>query len=58
MKRGLDLVLAFALVLFLAPLMLIVALLIRLGSPGGVLLCQTRIGRGGHPFSMLKFRTM
>jgi exopolysaccharide biosynthesis polyprenyl glycosylphosphotransferase len=43
---------------FLSPIMLIVALLIKLDSPGPVLYKAERIGRNGEPFSMLKFRSM
>jgi lipopolysaccharide/colanic/teichoic acid biosynthesis glycosyltransferase len=38
--------------------LLLVALLIKLDSPGPVLVSQTRIGRGGRPFRFLKFRSM
>lgn len=40
------------------PLMLLVALLIRLDSKGPVLFWQERVGQGGRPFKMVKFRTM
>jgi exopolysaccharide biosynthesis polyprenyl glycosylphosphotransferase len=43
---------------FLSPIMLIVASLIKLDSPGPVLYKAERIGRNGEPFSMLKFRSM
>ena len=57
-KRCMDVaILAVALVL-LVPLCVVIALAIRLDSPGPVLYRQTRIGRGGRPFRMLKFRTM
>jgi exopolysaccharide biosynthesis polyprenyl glycosylphosphotransferase len=56
--RGISLVVGGALALGLAPLALLVALAIRLDSPGPVLYKQTRTGRGGKPFTMWKFRTM
>jgi exopolysaccharide biosynthesis polyprenyl glycosylphosphotransferase len=42
----------------LAPLLAVIALAIRLDSDGPVLFVQERIGRGGRPFDLLKFRTM
>jgi lipopolysaccharide/colanic/teichoic acid biosynthesis glycosyltransferase len=57
-KRAVDLAGALVGLLLLAPTMLAIALLIRLGSPGPVLFCQWRLGQGGRPFRMLKFRTM
>jgi lipopolysaccharide/colanic/teichoic acid biosynthesis glycosyltransferase len=57
-KRTLD-VLASALALVvLSPLIALISIAIRLDSPGPVLFTQRRIGRGGRPFNMLKFRTM
>ncbi|MFX8612615.1 sugar transferase, partial [Acinetobacter baumannii] len=41
-----------------APLMLVVALLIKLDTPGPVFFKQTRIGRGNKKFGVLKFRSM
>jgi lipopolysaccharide/colanic/teichoic acid biosynthesis glycosyltransferase len=57
-SRTFDLVLASLLLIVLAPLMLLVAILIKLDSPGPVLFRQRRLGRQMRPFSMLKFRTM
>jgi exopolysaccharide biosynthesis polyprenyl glycosylphosphotransferase len=57
-KRLLDVTLALAMLVVLAPLLLAIALAIALDSPGPMLFRQTRIGRGGRPFQMLKFRTM
>lgn len=57
-KRLADLVVAALLLLLLAPLLLLLALTVRLDSPGPVLFRQQRVGRGGVPFSMLKFRSM
>jgi exopolysaccharide biosynthesis polyprenyl glycosylphosphotransferase len=58
LKRSFDVVVASALVVVLSPLLLVIALAIRLSSPGPVLFRQTRIGRHGREFQMLKFRTM
>jgi lipopolysaccharide/colanic/teichoic acid biosynthesis glycosyltransferase len=58
MSRSLDLVIASAALLLLSPLMLLLGLAVRLTSPGPALFRQIRIGYGGEPFVMLKFRTM
>jgi exopolysaccharide biosynthesis polyprenyl glycosylphosphotransferase len=58
LKRILDIVLSLALIVLIAPLLFLVAFLIRLDSAGPVLFCQTRLGIGGRPFKILKFRTM
>ncbi len=57
-RRGLDVILASALLLCLLPLLLIVAALIKLDAPGPVLFRQRRLGKGMRPFTVLKFRTM
>jgi len=57
-KRVFDEVAGAILLLVLAPLMLAVAVAIRLDSPGPALFRQTRLGRGGRPFRIFKFRTM
>jgi lipopolysaccharide/colanic/teichoic acid biosynthesis glycosyltransferase len=57
-KRGLDVVGAGVGLLLLLPLLLLVALLVRLSSPGPILFRQTRVGQDGRTFEMLKFRTM
>ncbi len=57
-KRLFDAVLAGAGLLMLAPLLLLVALLIKLDSSGPVFFRQERVGRGGQPFRIHKFRTM
>ncbi len=57
-KRAFDVAVSAALLAVLAPALLLIAVLIRRGSPGGALFVQTRAGRGGKPFKMLKFRTM
>jgi lipopolysaccharide/colanic/teichoic acid biosynthesis glycosyltransferase len=58
LKRALDVVGAIAALVILAPLMLVIALVIKLTSPGPVIFCQKRIGRGGVPFTFYKFRSM
>lgn len=58
MKRLLDLGLAAGALAFLAPLLLVVAVLIRLDSPGPALFVQHRLGRGNRLFAMYKFRSM
>ena len=58
LKRSVDVVLAFTTLVLLSPLLLAVAACVRvaLGSP--VLFRQQRPGRGGQPFTLVKFRTM
>jgi exopolysaccharide biosynthesis polyprenyl glycosylphosphotransferase len=58
MKRLLDLTVASGLLLLFAIPMLLIWLFIRLESKGPALFRQVRIGQGGEPFEMLKFRTM
>ncbi len=53
-----DRVAAAMLLVLLAPLMLLIGLLIRRGSPGPAVFRQERAGQGGQPFTCLKFRTM
>jgi exopolysaccharide biosynthesis polyprenyl glycosylphosphotransferase len=57
-KRSFDVVGSALGLFFLSPLLLAIALAIKVTSAGPVLFRQTRVGRDGHPFEMLKFRTM
>lgn len=57
-KRVFDFTLAALALVFLSPLLLLVALAIRLESRGPVLFCQTRYGWDNRPFRICKFRTM
>lgn len=57
-KRGFDLALALFGLCLLAPAFPIIALLVRGTSPGPVFFRQVRVGRGGVPFEVIKFRTM
>jgi len=58
LKRSMDWVGASLLLVALAPVMAVIALAIRLESKGPVLFRQTRVGRDGKRFQMVKFRTM
>jgi exopolysaccharide biosynthesis polyprenyl glycosylphosphotransferase len=57
-KRTFDVVGAVVAGVVSLPLVAVVALAIRLDSPGPVLFRQRRVGRGGRPFELVKFRTM
>lgn len=57
-KQAFDVVVSVALLAVLSPIMALIGLLIKLASPGPVFYRQERVGRDGHPFQMLKFRTM
>lgn len=57
-KRALDLVIGFAMLIFFAPVMILVALAVRATSPGPILFRHERIGARGETFQCLKFRTM
>jgi lipopolysaccharide/colanic/teichoic acid biosynthesis glycosyltransferase len=58
MKRAIDILGAAAGVALLSPLLLIVAIGIKLDSSGPVFFRQERVGRGGHSFKIFKFRSM
>ncbi len=57
-KRGMDLAGATLGLVLTAPLMAIVAVLVKLDSPGPILFVQERVGKDGEPFRIVKFRTM
>lgn len=57
-RRALDVVVAGASLLVLSPVLLVVALAVRLSSPGPVIFRQVRLTRGRAPFTLYKFRTM
>ena len=57
-KRLFDIACAATALLLLCPVLLAVALWVRLDSPGPVIFQQQRVGRGGRLFSIFKFRTM
>jgi lipopolysaccharide/colanic/teichoic acid biosynthesis glycosyltransferase len=58
LKRVFDVLAAFSGVVVLSPLLILVAALVKLTSPGSILFRQERMGRGGRAFPVLKFRTM
>ncbi|MCK6628149.1 MAG: sugar transferase [Anaerolineae bacterium] len=57
-KRCFELILCLFLIPILVPLGLIIALAIRLDTPGPIFFVQDRVGKGGRVFKMIKFRTM
>jgi exopolysaccharide biosynthesis polyprenyl glycosylphosphotransferase len=57
-KHALDRVVAAIMLVALAPVMLAIAVAVRLSSPGPVVFSQPRVGRDGHGFKLLKFRSM
>lgn len=58
LRRAVDILLSLALLVLLAPVLLVVALAVRLTSTGPVLYRAQRVGLRGRLFRMLKFRTM
>jgi lipopolysaccharide/colanic/teichoic acid biosynthesis glycosyltransferase len=57
-KRVIDIVLATILLVLASPVLLVIAIAIKLDSPGPVLFVQRRTGRYGRPFNFFKFRSM
>jgi exopolysaccharide biosynthesis polyprenyl glycosylphosphotransferase len=57
-KRFLDIVLSLIAIIILLPVYLILAILVKLSSPGPIFFTQERIGLNGKPFKIIKYRTM
>ena len=57
-KRLMDIMLSIGLLTILSPLLLLVALIIKLDSPGPILYRQERVGMNGRLFQVIKFRSM
>lgn len=57
-KRMFDIMASASLLLLLSPVMLGIAISLRMKSGSGIIFRQERIGRGGRPFMICKFRTM
>ena len=58
LKRAMDLAVAWPLVVFIGPLLMIVYALIKIFDPGPALFTQLRVGKDGKTFTVYKFRTM
>jgi lipopolysaccharide/colanic/teichoic acid biosynthesis glycosyltransferase len=57
-KRLFDIIISTMALLALCPLLLLIGVLVRIHSTGPAIFRQTRIGRNGRPFTLLKFRSM
>ena len=57
-KRALDVLLSIPLIIVSIPLFLVLAAMVRLGSPGPAVFRQQRVGKGGRPFEMYKLRSL
>ncbi len=57
-KRVLDVIGSFVIIVLLSPLLVAIAILVKLTSPGPVIYKQQRVGRGGRTFTFYKFRSM
>lgn len=57
-KRVIDVLFTSLTLVVLMPFIVLIAILIKIDSPGPVIFRQQRLGRGGRPFTMYKFRTM
>lgn len=57
-KRAMDIAISATVLVLFAPVMLVLALLVKLTSPGPVFYTQERVGQDGRAFHVLKFRTM
>lgn len=57
-KGVFEWILALAVTIILSPFLVLIAIVIRLSSPGNPIFCQERVGKGGRKFTFYKFRTM
>ena len=58
LKQVADFIFSLLVVILLAPLLIVLAIIIKLESPGPVFYCPIRMGQGGRPFKVYKFRSM
>ena len=57
-KRGSDILLSLLILLLISPVLILIALCVKLSSPGPVIFRQRRYGLDGHEITVYKFRTM
>lgn len=57
-KRMFDIVTALLLFVLLSPVLIVTALVVKLGDGGPIFFTQSRVGKGGEPFRLFKFRSM
>lgn len=57
-KRAIDIITSIVALILLIPVFIVLALLVRISSPGPIFFTQERIGKNGSPFRIIKFRTM
>lgn len=57
-KRAIDILISFVVLVILSPIILIIAIAIKIGSKGPAIFLQERTGKGGKNFKIFKFRTM
>lgn len=57
-KRGIDFVVSALALVILSPLLIYIAIRVKMSSPGPVFYHQERVGKNGHPFTIVKFRSM
>lgn len=58
MKRGIDCILSLIGLIILSPILLLIAVIIKITSPGPILFRQERVGKNNEHFRIMKFRTM
>ncbi|MFH0939735.1 MAG: sugar transferase [Planctomycetota bacterium] len=58
LRRGLDIIIALLGLMFLSPLLVLLALVVKLHDGGSIFYCASRVGRGGNDFKVFKFRSM
>ncbi|MDZ7315921.1 MAG: undecaprenyl-phosphate glucose phosphotransferase [candidate division KSB1 bacterium] len=58
LKRAFDILFSLVFLVLVSPLMILIALLVKVTSKGPILFAQTRLGTQGRPFTIYKFRTM